>query len=111
VNYGMLSGRPLQVGCEQTIFRDITIKGYWLTARFSKMFNAQRHALIAGAIALLEEGVFHSPIAGTYGLDKIETALRHAMGPSRIGKVVLLPNGAPGAAGLPAHNLSPERTI
>ncbi|WP_027814964.1 zinc-dependent alcohol dehydrogenase family protein [Paraburkholderia bannensis] len=94
VNYGMLSGQPLQIACDLTIFRDITVKGFWLTGRLGKMLQAQRHALIAEAIALLEEGVFNCPVAATYRLDQIGDALRHAMTPSRKGKVFLLPNGA-----------------
>lgn len=93
VNYGMLSGQPMRVDCEQTIFRDITVKGFWLTDRLQRMLQAERTALIGEAVGLLAAGVVHSPVAATYGLDEIGRALRHAVEPGRRGKVFLLPNG------------------
>lgn len=93
VNYGMLSGQPMQIDCEQTIFRNVTVEGFWLTDRLARMLQAERHALIGEAVDLLAQGVLHNPVAATYGLDEIGQALRHAMEPGRRGKVFLLPNG------------------
>jgi NADPH:quinone reductase-like Zn-dependent oxidoreductase len=93
VNYGMLSGRPIQLGCDDVIFRDMGVKGFWLTKLLSRMTQAQRNALIAEAVELVRAGVLRSEVAATYPLDAIGKALRHAEEAGRRGKVYLLPNG------------------
>jgi mitochondrial enoyl-[acyl-carrier protein] reductase / trans-2-enoyl-CoA reductase len=98
VNYGMLAGQPMQIDCYQTIFRNLTVKGFWLTDRLARMLQAQRHALIGEAVDLLAQGVLRNPVAATYGLDEIGAALRQALEAGRQGKVFLLPNGPLGAA-------------
>ncbi|NML29915.1 zinc-dependent alcohol dehydrogenase family protein [Paraburkholderia antibiotica] len=95
VNYGMLSGRPIQFACDDAIFRGISVKGFWLTKLLSRMTHAQRDALIAEAVELVRAGVLHTEVAATYPLDAIGKALRHAEEAGRQGKVYLLPNGAP----------------
>ncbi|MCC8394467.1 zinc-dependent alcohol dehydrogenase family protein [Paraburkholderia sp. MMS20-SJTR3] len=99
VNYGMLSGRPIQLDCDDAIFRGIGVKGFWLTRRLARMTHAQRDALLAEAVELVRAGVLRSEVAATYPLDAIGKALREAAQPVRPGKVYLLPNGEPGAIG------------
>jgi mitochondrial enoyl-[acyl-carrier protein] reductase / trans-2-enoyl-CoA reductase len=94
INYGMLSGQPIQVNCEQTIFGELTFKGFWLTQRLSRMSHAQRDALIGEAVDLLARGVLHAPVSAVFALDAIGDALRHAGQPGRRGSVLLLPNGS-----------------
>jgi NADPH:quinone reductase-like Zn-dependent oxidoreductase len=93
VNYGMLSGQPMRLDCQQAIFNGISLKGFWLTQRLSRMLLAQRDALIEEAVDLLARGVLKSQIAATYPLEAISQALRHAEAPGRQGKICLLPNG------------------
>lgn len=93
VNYGMLSGQPMRIDCEHAIFGGITVKGFWLTQRLSRMSLAQRDALIGEAVDLLERGVLRTQVSATFALDAIGDALRHADQPGPRGKVFLLPNG------------------
>lgn len=93
VNYGMLSGQPVRLASEALIFHGMTLKGFWLTQRLSRMTHAQRDALLGEAVALLSAGVLRAEIAATYPLDAIAQALRHADEPGRQGRVFLLPNG------------------
>ncbi|CAB3799690.1 2-haloacrylate reductase [Paraburkholderia ultramafica] len=93
VNYGMLSGKPIELGCDELIFRGIGLKGFWLTQRLSRMTHVQRNALMAEAVELLRLGVLRAEVAATYPLDAVGRALRHVDEPGRSGKVYLLPNG------------------
>lgn len=93
VNYGMLSGQPLALSCDDVIFGGITLKGFWLTQRLSRMTHVQRDSLIGEAVELLRLGVLRADIAASYPLDAIGSALRHVDEPGRRGKVFLLPNG------------------
>lgn len=93
VNYGMLSGQPISIGCEQTIFHDIRVKGFWLAQRMLYMSRAESDGLILEAVDLLARGVIDAEIAGVYSLDEIGKAISHAEEPGRRGKVCLLPNG------------------
>lgn len=102
VNYGMLSGKPIQLGSDEVIFRGIGLKGFWLTQRLSRMTHAQRNTLMAEAVELLRVGVLRTEIAATYPLDDVGRALRHVDEPGRSGKVYLLPNG-------PLDSLTDER--
>lgn len=93
VNYGMLSGRPIELDGDDVIFGGIALKGFWLTQRLSRMTLAERNTLLAEAVGLLREGVLNAQIAAAYPLDAIGNALRHMDEPGRRGKVFLLPNG------------------
>jgi NADPH:quinone reductase-like Zn-dependent oxidoreductase len=106
VNYGMLSGQPMRLNCEQAIFGGVTVKGFWLTQRLSRMSLAQRDALIGEAVDLLGRGVLHAQVSATFALEAIGEALRRAEQPGRQGRVFLLPNGPiAGAAGEPSAAL------
>lgn len=106
VNYGMLSGKPIELGCDEVIFGGINLKGFWLTQRLSRMTQVQRNTLIAEAVGLLSLGVLHAEIAATYPLDAIGNALRHVDEPGRRGKVFLLPNGP-----IERHSTSPVDAV
>jgi mitochondrial enoyl-[acyl-carrier protein] reductase / trans-2-enoyl-CoA reductase len=93
VNYGMLSGKPIQLGSDQVIFKGVGLKGFWLSQRLSRMTHVQRDALMEEAVELLRLGVLRAEVAATYPLEAIGRALRHVDEPGRSGKVVLLPNG------------------
>ncbi|WP_185218885.1 zinc-dependent alcohol dehydrogenase family protein [Paraburkholderia dinghuensis] len=93
INYGMLSGQPISIGCDQTIFHNISVKGFWLAQKMLYMSRAESDALILDAVDLLSKGVLHAEIAGTYSLDEIGKAIGRAEEAGRHGKVCLLPNG------------------
>jgi NADPH:quinone reductase-like Zn-dependent oxidoreductase len=99
VNYGMLSGRPVQLDSDALIFGGIGLQGFWLTQRLARMTLAQRDALMAEAVDLLRAGVLHVEVAAVYPLEAVGKALRHVDEPGRRGKVFLLPNGPLGPLG------------
>jgi NADPH:quinone reductase-like Zn-dependent oxidoreductase len=84
VAYSGMSGKPAQINALNVIFRDLSLRGFWLGHA-----KWQGHALIGPAVALaarlVAEGKLHTPIAGEFGLHEAELALAQAQ---RGGKVL-----------------------
>lgn len=93
IQYGMLSGQPTQLACEDVIFRDINLKGFWLARHLAQVSHQHRDGLMSEATDLLAKKVLQAQVAATYTLDEITAALRHFETPGRRGRVYLLPNG------------------
>ena len=64
VNYGAMSGEPCQISPGSFVFRDITLRGFWLALWFRKATPQQQMALygdLAKRIAAAERGIFDEP--------------------------------------------------
>ncbi len=93
-NYGLLSGEPCQLSPSDIIFRNLSLRGVWLS-----MWLQGRESTPETRATVYEElrgyildGRMHAEIEATYPLDQIKEAVAHALRP-RKGKVVILPNG------------------
>ncbi len=93
VNYGLLSGDPCQLRADQTIFKGITLTGFWLAKQMRTMKPAALAALYGDLMARIAEGSLHVNVEATYGLEDIKVALEHASREARNGKVLITPNG------------------
>jgi NADPH:quinone reductase-like Zn-dependent oxidoreductase len=96
VNYGLLSGQPCQLGAHHTIFKSITLTGFWLQKSLTAMARADLEALYADLAAKVADGTLHVAIEATYPIEQIKAALAHAGREGRGGKVLVLPNGPVG---------------
>lgn len=92
LNYGLLSGKPCMIGAEQLVFRDVTLKGFWLAKWFQTATPADIQEVYGKLIAMIAAGKIKVAVAATYPLTEIKAALRHAAQESRGGKVLLTPN-------------------
>lgn len=93
VNYGMLTREPLSLRADQTIFKGITLKGFWLSEILSRLTLKERDEFFGELVGLLADGTVRGEVAATYPIEEIATAVRQAERQDRVGKVVLLPNG------------------
>ena len=93
VNYGLLSGNPCQLRADQTIFKGITLTGFWLAKQMRAMKPATLAALYGDLMARIANGSLHVEVEAAYGLEDIKTALDHASREARSGKVLITPNG------------------
>ncbi len=93
VNYGLLSGDPCQLRADQTVFKGITLTGFWLAKQMRAMKPAALAALYGDLVAHIADGSLHVDVEATYGLEHIKTALEHAGREARSGKVLITPNG------------------
>lgn len=92
VNYGLLSGEACRVDARDTVFRDVTLRGFWLAKWFQVAPPAEQQETYTRLTRLVAEGVIHVPVEARYGLDRIKDALQHAAREGRNGKVLITPN-------------------
>jgi mitochondrial enoyl-[acyl-carrier protein] reductase / trans-2-enoyl-CoA reductase len=93
VNYGLLSGQPCQLGAHHTIFKGITLTGFWLQKTLTAMARPELEKLYAGLAARIADGTLSVEVDATYLIEEIKAALAHAGREGRSGKVLVLPNG------------------
>jgi trans-2-enoyl-CoA reductase len=93
-NYGLLSGEPCHLSPNDIIFRNISLKGVWLSMWLQGRDSTpeSRAAVYDELRVHIIEGRMHAEIEATYPLAQIKDAVTHAMR-QRAGKVVILPNG------------------
>jgi len=91
VNYGALSGEPCVVSPRELVFRDITLKGFWLARWFRTTPKAQQFALLTELAGLIAAGKLSTPIQATYDVAKIKDAVAAAAAGERQGKILITP--------------------
>jgi NADPH:quinone reductase-like Zn-dependent oxidoreductase len=96
VNYGLLSGEPCQLGAHHTIFKGITLTGFWLQKHLTTMARPDLEALYADLAARIADGTLRVEVEATYPIEQIKAALAHAGRAGRAGKILVLPNGPVG---------------
>lgn len=94
VNYGALSGEPCTVSPRELVFRDVTLKGFWLARWFRTTPPAQQFALLTELAGLIAAGKLSTPIQATYGVEQIKEAVAAAASGERQGKILIVPSQA-----------------
>lgn len=93
VNYGMMSGEPCQVSPASFVFRDVTLRGFWLAQWFRKAAPEQRMAVFGEIARLIAGGKLKTRIHATYSIDQIKEAVGAAAAGERDGKILIVPSG------------------
>lgn len=93
VNYGGMSNEPCQIEAGGLIFRDITIRGFWLVNWFESATKEDRMATYGALTKAVATGALHAPIDKHFSLDEIAEAAEHSWAGQRNGKVMIAPNG------------------
>ena len=91
VNYGMMSGEPCQVSPASFVFRDVTLRGFWLAKWFQKASPEQRMAVFGEIAQLIASGKLKSRVQATYSIDQIKEAVGAAAAGERDGKILIVP--------------------
>ncbi len=92
VSYGLLSGEPCALHPRHPIFRDITLRGFWLQRWWDETPRPQINALFEKLAHMIADGRLHVPVEASYPLSAASDAVRHAASPGRRGKVFITPN-------------------
>lgn len=92
VNYGMMSGEPCQVSPASFVFRDVTLRGFWLAKWFRHASPAEQKAVFGEIAQGIASGKLHARVAATYPVDQIKTAVAAAANGERDGKILIAPN-------------------
>jgi NADPH:quinone reductase-like Zn-dependent oxidoreductase len=89
--YGLLSMQDPSINAGLLIFRELTIKGFWLTDWIRQVDSQTRQDVAQNVITLLASGKIQLPVEATYSLDQIAEAVQHADRPGRWGKILVKP--------------------
>lgn len=93
VNYGAMSGEPCQISPTSFVFRDLTLRGFWLAHWYRKATPQQLMAVYGDIARRIAAGELHARVHATYGIDQIKDAVAAAAAGERSGKIVVVPNG------------------
>jgi trans-2-enoyl-CoA reductase len=91
VNYGAMSGEPCHVSPGTFIFKDITLKGFWLSRWFKQADPAERMKVFGEVASLIAQGKLHARVQATYPLERIREAVAAAAAGERDGKILVVP--------------------
>ena len=91
VNYGMLSGEDCVVSPRAFVFRDVSLRGFWLALWFRKATPPQQMAMFGEIGKLIATGQLKARIQATYDLPQIKQAVAAAAAGERDGKILIVP--------------------
>lgn len=91
VNYGALSGEACKVAPGSFVFRDITLRGFWLVNWFRRSTPAEQQALYGDLAGRIARGELHARVHATYPLAQVRDAVAAAAAGGRNGKILLVP--------------------
>ena len=91
VNYGAMSGEPCQISPGSFVFRDITLRGFWLALWFRKATPQQQMALYGDLAKRIAGGELHARVHATFPVERIKDAVTAAAAGKRDGKIVITP--------------------
>lgn len=94
VSYGSLSEEPCVVDARETIFRDVSLRGFWLTRWIAGAAPGELARVFGAAGRMVAEGRLRVPVEATYPLSRAREACAHAGRAGRGGKVLLVADGA-----------------
>ena len=92
VNYGAMSGEPCSISPASFVFRDLTLRGFWLAQWFRRATPQQQRAVYGDIAHRIAGGELHARVHATYGVDRIKEAVAAAAAGERSGKIVIVPN-------------------
>ncbi len=93
VNYGMMSGESCVVSPSSFVFRDITLRGFWLALWFRKATLAQQMAVFGELGKLIATGKLKARVQASYDISQIKEAVVAAAAGERDGKILIVPKG------------------
>lgn len=91
VSFGSMTGEPMQILSGPVIFKQLTIKGFWLSKMSGTLAPGDRARLIGELIALVAKGEIKLPFEGVYDLADVGAAVKASLTPGKMGKVLLKP--------------------
>ncbi len=93
VNYGAMSGMPCTISPGSFVFRDVTLRGFWLAFWFRQASVERQRALFTELATQIATGQLSARVQATFRVEHIKDAIAAAAAGERSGKIVLTPNG------------------
>jgi len=92
VTYGAMGKQPLAIPNALVIFREITFRGFWVSAWYERASIDARNTMFDALAVLLKDGELVGEVEQRYPLAEAPEAVAHAMRPHRRGKILLCTN-------------------
>ncbi|MFC4329967.1 zinc-dependent alcohol dehydrogenase family protein [Streptomyces andamanensis] len=89
LSYGMLSGSPIRVSPDELVFRQVTLRGFWLPEGMKRLDGPESRRLTGEVEAAVAHGLPGLEVAEHHDLADFHAALRRTRRPGRTGRVVL----------------------
>lgn len=89
VNYGTLSLEPCRVHSRETVFRNVTLRGFWLRRWYRVTPPQKIGETYRMLVAKLADGTLTMEVEKVYPFREISQALAHAAQSGRSGKILL----------------------
>lgn len=87
--YGMLSLKESVISNGLMIFKNLTIKGFWLSSWLGNAEKAERERIAKSVVTMLTSGELKLNIEATYPIDKVVEAVNHSSAEGRKGKILI----------------------
>lgn len=87
--YGLLSLQPIPLNSGLLIFKNLTVKGFWLSTWMAGLTKEQRHRIIPEVLTMLTSQELKADVEAYYGIDEILKAIEHMETPGRSGKILI----------------------
>lgn len=91
VNYGAMSGEPCVVAPRSFVFRDVTLRGFWLAKWFRSATPVQQMELYGDLTRRIASGELHARIGAAFDVKDIRAAVAAAAAGERDGKILVVP--------------------
>jgi NADPH:quinone reductase-like Zn-dependent oxidoreductase len=91
VHYGCMSGKAPSLSPTALIFRNVSLRGFWLAHWLAKAPREDQVALMLRLAKMIAKGTLTAPVDATFPLENIREALTRATEGGRQGKVLLTP--------------------
>lgn len=89
--FGAMSGEPMQLDPGVLIFKNLTVKGFWLATVLGELSPETRTRLFGELVGAARAGSLPLPVDGIYAFDDVVAAFAAHMKPGRNGKILLRP--------------------
>ena len=89
VNYGLLSGDACRIEGRDIVFRDVSLRGFWLRRWFIETPPEQISDLYRKLASKIADGTLHVEVEAVYGIREIKEAVAHAALEGRSGKILM----------------------
>lgn len=90
LQYGALSREPIPLDAGLTIFRMLTVRGFWLTGWLATATEQRRRAAVEELLALMARGEVVPPVEREFDLGDVVEAVKLSESPGRHGKIILV---------------------
>jgi len=89
VNYGLLSGEPCTIDGRETVFRNVSLRGFWLRRWFMVTPPGEIAALYRRLAGRIADGTVKVEVEAVYPILQIKQAVAHAARGGRSGKILM----------------------